>query len=385
VRLSALFFGYTFKEKSAYRGGVSNNMASRGKKAKKDLTEELENLYNKKFGLMEEDVDLLINSLNPEDLDVDEIDLFLEEKGISIIPEEPRIYGENVSYEQGLPEEEEQVRELMQVYLHDVGQYDLLTAEQERILAQRIEKNDAAAREELIKRNLRLVISIAKKYTNKGLSFMELIQEGNIGLIKAVEKFDWRKGYKFSTYATWWIKQAITRALADQSRLIRRPVHMVEAYHQFQKKLNELYNQLGREPTVQELAEALGFSEDKVLALKQMSNPEPQSLDATIGDQDDSRVQDFVPDTGEGAADKYFWEEERRRVLEEVLSTLNKREREIIEMRYGLVDGVEHTLEEVGASFNITRERVRQIETKALRKLRHPTRIRKLREYLDIE
>ncbi|NPV88610.1 sigma-70 family RNA polymerase sigma factor [Coprothermobacteraceae bacterium] len=354
-------------------------------KRKKDLREELEELYQRKHDLTEEDLDALVAGLDPENLDVEQIDLFFEERGLHVAPAEHKEYGEYIAYEQGLPEEEEQVRELMQEYLRDVGQYELLTADQERILAQRIEKNDWVAREELIKRNLRLVISIAKKYTNKGLTFMELIQEGNIGLIKAVEKFDWRKGYKFSTYATWWIKQAITRALADQSRLIRRPVHMVEAYHQYQKKQNELYNQLGREPTVSELAQALGYSEDKVLALRQMSNPEPQSLDATIGDQDDSRVGDFIPDTGEGAADNYFWEEERRRVLEEVLGTLNKREREIIEMRYGLMDGVEHTLEEVGAHFNITRERVRQIETKALRKLRHPTRIWKLREYLDIE
>ena len=270
----------------------------------------------------------------------------------------------------------------VRMYLKEIGNIPLLTAEEEVFLAQRIEKGDEQARKQLIEANLRLVVSIAKKYVGRGMSFLDLIQEGNLGLIKAVEKFDYRKGYKFSTYATWWIRQAITRAIADQARTIRIPVHMVETINKLIRVSRQLLQELGREPTPEEIAAELDMPVDRVREILKISQ-EPVSLETPIGEEEDSHLGDFIKDDNvpvpaDAAAFTLLKEQ-----LEEVLGTLTEREQKVLTLRFGLEDGRARTLEEVGKEFNVTRERIRQIEAKALRKLRHPSRSRKLKDYLE--
>jgi RNA polymerase primary sigma factor len=275
----------------------------------------------------------------------------------------------------------------VRMWLREIGRTPLLTTEQEVSLAKRIEdesdpEDAALAKAELTEANLRLVVSIAKKYSGRGMSFPDLIQEGNIGLIRAVEKFDYRKGYKFSTYATWWIRQAITRAIADQGRTIRIPVHMVETINRLVKTSSHLQQQLGREPTVDELAKELEMPVDRVNEIFRIA-PEPLSLETPIGEEEDSHLSDFVEDRdamspAEAAANALLREQ-----IEDVLNKLTPRERDVLRMRFGLDDGYPRTLEEVGRHFTVTRERIRQIEAKALKKLRHPNRSRRLREFLD--
>ena len=270
----------------------------------------------------------------------------------------------------------------VRMYLKEIGRVPLLKFEQEISLAQRYEKKDQKAKKKLIESNLRLVVSIAKKYIGRGLSFLDLIQEGNQGLIRAVEKYDWRRGYKFSTYATWWIRQAITRAIADQARTIRIPVHMVETINRYYKISRKLMQKLGKEPTPEEVAEAMGIEEEKVRHIIKISQ-HPASLETPIGDEEDSHLGDFIQDvltpTPYDSASKRLLKEH----LEEVLSTLSDREKRVLILRFGLKDGRPKTLEEVGKEFSVTRERIRQIEAKALRKLRHPSRARKLKDYLE--
>lgn len=270
----------------------------------------------------------------------------------------------------------------VRMYLKEMGKYPLMTAEQEVECAKKIEQGDAAAKEELAEANLRLVVSIAKKYLGRGMSFLDLIQEGNIGLMKAVERFDYRKGYKFSTYATWWIKQAITRAIADQARTIRIPVHMVETINKLIRVSRQLLQELGREPTPEEISKEMNMPEDRVREILKISQ-EPVSLETPIGEEEDSHLGDFIQDDNvpvpaDAAAFTLLKEQ-----LVEVLDTLTDREQKVLRLRFGLDDGRARTLEEVGKEFNVTRERIRQIEAKALRKLRHPSRSRKLKDYLD--
>ena len=270
----------------------------------------------------------------------------------------------------------------VRMYLKEIGNIPLLTAEEEVFLAQRIEKGDEQARKQLIEANLRLVVSIAKKYVGRGMSFLDLIQEGNMGLMKAVEKFDYKKGNKFSTYSTWWIRQAVTRAIADQSRTIRIPVHMVENMNRIIRKSRSMVQELGREPSIKEVAQALDLPVEKVSDAIRM-NMEPVSLEMPIGEEEETHLGDFIQDCG-----SMIPLEETTRVLlneqlSEALSTLTRREEEVLRLRYGLTDGRARTLEEVGQIFHVTRERIRQIEAKALRKLKHPTRSRKLRDYLE--
>ncbi|MBP5159147.1 MAG: RNA polymerase sigma factor RpoD [Lachnospiraceae bacterium] len=265
-------------------------------------------------------------------------------------------------------------------YLKEIGSYPLLTMEEEVELAKRIENGDEAAKDKLTESNLRLVVSIAKRYVGRGLSFLDLIQEGNLGLIKAVAKFDYRKGYKFSTYATWWIRQAITRSIADQSRTIRIPVHMSEVINRTYRVSRSLLQELGREPTEQELADALDFSVDKVREILKVS-ADPISLDTPIGEEDDSHLGDFIKDDtimGPEEAASYAM---LRDQISKLLDTLSERERRVLVLRFGLNDGRGRTLEEVGREFKVTRERIRQIEAKALRKLRHPSRAKMLKGY----
>ena len=301
-----------------------------------------------------DDVDLLISE--EDDVDVEKIDLSVPD-GISI--EDP-----------------------VRMYLKEIGKVPLLTAEEEVELARRMADGDEDAKKRLAEANLRLVVSIAKRYVGRGMLFLDLIQEGNLGLIKAVEKFDFRKGFKFSTYATWWIRQAITRAIADQARTIRIPVHMVETINKLIRVSRQLLQELGREPTPEEIAAELDMPVERVREILKISQ-EPVSLETPIGEEEDSHLGDFIQDDNvpvpaEAAAQTLLKEQ-----LDEVLSTLTEREQKVLRLRFGMNDGRARTLEEVGKEFDVTRERIRQIEAKALRKLRHPSRSRKLRDYLD--
>ncbi len=269
----------------------------------------------------------------------------------------------------------------VRMYLKEIGTVPLLSADEEMELAKRKAEGDEQAKERLIEANLRLVVSIAKRYTGRGMSFLDLVQEGNLGLIKGVEKFDYTKGYKLSTYATWWIRQSVTRALADQARTIRVPVHMVETINKMSKMQRKLTLELGYEPSVAELAEALDMSEDKVMEIMQIAR-EPASLETPIGEEDDSNLGDFVADnnivTPEGNVESVMLREH----IDALLGDLKERERQVIVLRFGLEDGHPRTLEEVGKEFNVTRERIRQIEAKALRKLRNPVRSKRIRDFL---
>ena len=303
------------------------------------------------------DDDMDIDGLDDEEeVELDKIDLSVPE-GVSI--EDP-----------------------VRMYLKEIGKVPLLSAEEEIELAKKMEQGDENAKKRLAEANLRLVVSIAKRYVGRGMLFLDLIQEGNLGLIKAVEKFDYRKGYKFSTYATWWIRQAITRAIADQARTIRIPVHMVETINKLIRVSRQLLQELGREPTPEEIAEEMDMPVDRVREILKISQ-EPVSLETPIGEEEDSHLGDFIQDDNvpvpaDAAAFTLLKEQ-----LVEVLGTLTEREQKVLRLRFGLDDGRARTLEEVGKEFNVTRERIRQIEAKALRKLRHPSRSRKLKDYMD--
>ena len=318
---------------------------------------------------------------------------YLEQNGVDIltIPEE----GDDDIDLEGLEEEDLDVdlgmtsalegvsiEDPVRMYLKEIGKVPLLSAEEEIELAQRMEEGDEEAKKKLAEANLRLVVSIAKRYVGRGMLFLDLIQEGNLGLIKAVEKFDYHKGYKFSTYATWWIRQAITRAIADQARTIRIPVHMVETINKLIRVSRQLLQELGREPLPEEIAEEMNMPVDRVREILKISQ-EPVSLETPIGEEEDSHLGDFIQDDNvpvpaEAAAFTLLKEQ-----LVEVLGTLTEREQKVLCLRFGLEDGRARTLEEVGKEFNVTRERIRQIEAKALRKLRHPSRSRKLKDFLD--
>ena len=270
----------------------------------------------------------------------------------------------------------------VRMYLKEIGKVPLLSADEEIELAKRMEEGDENAKKRLCEANLRLVVSIAKRYVGRGMLFLDLIQEGNLGLIKAVDKFDWRKGYKFSTYATWWIRQAITRSIADQARTIRIPVHMVETINKLIRISRQLLQEYGREPSPEEIAKEMDISEEKVREILKIAQ-EPVSLETPIGEEEDSHLGDFIPDDdvpapAEAAAFSMLKEQ-----LVEVLDTLTEREQKVLKLRFGLEDGRARTLEEVGKQFDVTRERIRQIEAKALRKLRHPSRSKKLKDYLE--
>ncbi|MBR3335138.1 MAG: RNA polymerase sigma factor RpoD [Clostridia bacterium] len=270
----------------------------------------------------------------------------------------------------------------VRMYLKEIGKVPLLTAEEEIEIAKQLEAGDEGAKQKLAEANLRLVVSIAKRYVGRGMLFLDLIQEGNLGLIKAVEKFDYRKGFKFSTYATWWIRQAITRAIADQARTIRIPVHMVETINKLIRISRQLLQEYGREPTPEEIAKEMGISETKVREIIKIAQ-EPVSLETPIGEEEDSHLGDFIPDEDAPAPAEAASFALMKEQLMDVLDTLTPREEKVLRLRFGLDDGHQRTLEEVGKEFNVTRERIRQIEAKALRKLRHPSRSKKLRDYLD--
>ena len=304
----------------------------------------------------EPDEEALLAVEDAEDVDVENIDLSVPD-GISI--EDP-----------------------VRMYLKEIGKVPLLTADEEIELAQRMEEGDEEAKKRLAEANLRLVVSIAKRYVGRGMLFLDLIQEGNLGLIKAVEKFDYRKGYKFSTYATWWIRQAITRAIADQARTIRIPVHMVETINKLTRVSRQLLQELNREPTPEEIAKEMNMPVERVREILKISQ-EPVSLETPIGEEEDSHLGDFIKDENVPVPDKAAAYTLLREDLDEVLKTLTEREQKVLCLRFGLEDGRARTLEEVGKEFNVTRERIRQIEAKALRKLRHPSRSRKLRDYFD--
>ena len=270
----------------------------------------------------------------------------------------------------------------VKMYLKEIGRVDLLSAEEETELARRMAEGDEEAKKKLAEANLRLVVSIAKRYVGRGMMFLDLIQEGNLGLIRAVDKFDYEKGYKFSTYATWWIRQAITRAIAEQARTIRIPVHVVETINKLVRVSRQLVQELGREPTPEELAKGLNMSVEKVREISKISQ-EPVSLETPIGEEEDSHLGDFIPDDDAPAPSEAASYVLLKEQLVDVLQTLTPREAKVLKLRFGLIDGRQRTLEEVGKEFNVTRERIRQIEAKALRKLRHPSRSKKLKDFLD--
>ena len=274
------------------------------------------------------------------------------------------------------------INDPVRMYLKEIGKISLLSADQELELSKKAAVGDEMAKNILAESNLRLVVSIAKRYVGRGLLFLDLIQEGNIGLMKAVDKFDYDKGFKFSTYATWWIRQAITRALADQARTIRVPVHMVETINKMARIQRQLTLELNREPSEEELAKKMGISVEKVREVIKISQ-DPVSLETPIGEEEDSHLGDFVPDASSMTPEEYATNEILKEEIKSVLETLQEREQEVLELRFGLIDGTSHTLEEVGKRFNVTRERIRQIEAKALRKLRHPSRAKKLKDFLS--
>ncbi|MBQ3064454.1 MAG: RNA polymerase sigma factor RpoD [Clostridia bacterium] len=347
----------------------------------------------KKGNLSTEDIDEAMESV---EFDMDSLDKLyeaFEESGVSLpdeisdgeiseIEHEVASFGAGESMERMLEQEGLSIDDPVRMYLKEIGKVPLLTAERERELASRMAEGDENAKTELVEANLRLVVSIAKRYVGKGMFFLDLIQEGNLGLMKAVDKFDFTKGFKFSTYATWWIRQAITRAIADQARTIRIPVHMVETIHKVSRYQRQMLQELGREPTPAEIGEKMGMSAERVREIMKVAL-DPVSLETPIGEEEDSHLGDFIPDVDTPAPEEAAAATILREVIERELGTLTEREARVIRLRYGLEDGRSHTLEEVGREFEITRERIRQIESKALRKLRHPSRSRHLRGFLD--
>lgn len=328
----------------------------------------------------------IMDVLEDVDLDPEQIEKIydtLESLGIDVLDEE--VVPEDINPEEDLDlslPEGVSIDDPVRMYLKEIGKVPLLTAEEEIDLAKRMEQGDEEAKRRLIEANLRLVVSIAKRYVGRGMLFLDLIQEGNLGLIKAVEKFDYRKGYKFSTYATWWIRQAITRAIADQARTIRIPVHMVETINKLIRVSRQLLQEYGREPQPEEIAREMGISEEKVREILKIAQ-EPISLETPIGEEEDSHLGDFIPDEDAPAPAEAAAYNLLKEQLKEVLDTLTPREEKVLRLRFGLDDGRARTLEEVGREFNVTRERIRQIEAKALRKLRHPSRSKKLKDFLD--
>ena len=305
-----------------------------------------------------------------------------EDEGFDVVRDTDEEVEENEDIDKFLAEEGVAIDDPVRMYLKDIGKIPLLDPEREAYLAERIALGDQDAKNELVEANLRLVVSIAKKHVGRGMYFLDLIQEGNLGLMKAVDKFDHTKGYKFSTYATWWIRQAITRAIADQARTIRIPVHMVETIHRVSRASRQLLQEYGREPTTDEIAEKLGMSADKVREIMKASQ-DPVSLETPIGEEDDSHLGDFIPDDSSPTPAEAVSYQLLREQLNKVLHTLTPREEMVIKLRFGLEDGRTRTLEEVGKEFNITRERIRQIEAKALRKLRHQSRSKPLKGFLN--
>ena len=336
----------------------------------------------------------LAEALKGLDIDNDSLDELyntLMESGIEVVAEDEadgEVPKHELKEEENLVLSDEEITKDINIngpvrmYLKEIGRISLLSSEEELELSVRIANGDEAAKNILAESNLRLVVSIAKRYVGRGLLFLDLIQEGNIGLMKAVEKFDYGKGYKFSTYATWWIRQAITRALADQARTIRVPVHMVETINKMARVQRQMTLELNREPSEEELAEKMGITVDKVREVMKISQ-DPVSLDTPIGEEDDSHLGDFIKDERSMSPEEYATNEILKEEIKNVLMTLQDREQEVLELRFGLVDGTSHTLEEVGKKFNVTRERIRQIEAKALRKLRHPSRAKKLKDFLS--
>lgn len=324
-------------------------------------------------------LDDIYNTLMENEIQVisDEDEVTGEDGVPSIIDEEPVIILDDAELTKDI-----NINDPVRMYLKEIGRISLLSPEEELELSEKVASGDEMAKNKLAESNLRLVVSIAKRYVGRGLLFLDLIQEGNIGLMKAVDKFDSDKGYKFSTYATWWIRQAITRALADQARTIRVPVHMVETINKMSRVQRQLTLELNREPSEEELAKKMGISLDKVREVIKISQ-EPVSLETPIGEEDDSHLGDFIKDESSMSPEEYATNEILKEEIKSVLMTLQVREQEVLELRFGLVDGTCHTLEEVGKKFNVTRERIRQIEAKALRKLRHPSRAKKLKDFLS--
>ena len=371
------------QEQQAAQQQILRDLLALGKKngrlTLKEISDALSHLE-----LSSEDIDKVYETLETMGIEVETngvLEKVIGDDDDSFEPEEVEEVPEEELVDTSAMAETFAIDDPVRMYLKEIGTVPLLSAEEEIRLAKRKAEGDVNAKERLIEANLRLVVSIAKRYTGRGMSFLDLVQEGNLGLIKGVEKFDYTKGYKLSTYATWWIRQSVTRALADQARTIRVPVHMVETINKMSKMQRKLTLELGYEPSVAELSEALGMSEDKVMEIMQIAR-EPASLETPIGEEDDSNLGDFVADgnvvTPEGNVESVMLREH----IDALLGDLKERERQVIILRFGLEDGHPRTLEEVGKAFNVTRERIRQIEAKALRKLRNPVRSKRIRDFL---
>lgn len=338
--------------------------------------DQVENLYETLGNL---GIEVIENKTDKVDIDFAQDDLDLDGLDESIVKDDTPMEIEEIdlSLPKGIS-----IDDPVRMYLKEIGKIPLLKPHEEVELARRMHEGDELAKQRLVEANLRLVVSIAKRYVGRGMLFLDLIQEGNLGLIKAVEKFDYVKGFKFSTYATWWIRQAITRAIADQARTIRIPVHMVETINKLIRVSRQLLQELGRDPKPEEIAKEMDMTEDKVREIMKIAQ-DPVSLETPIGEEEDSHLGDFIPDDDAPAPAEAAAYSLLKEQIEDVLGSLNEREQKVLKLRFGLEDGRARTLEEVGKEFDVTRERIRQIEAKALRKLRHPSRSKKLRDYLD--
>lgn len=369
------------------------------KDTKKELQQEVKDLIKNKQDLQQDTItydELTEKIAQPYSLDKDQIEELIqkfEDKGVGVVDEdgdplflqvekEEETVDEIRNEENDLAPKGVKINDPVRMYLKEIGRVELLSADEEVELAKRIEEDDDDARDALASANLRLVVSIAKKYVGRGMSFLDLIQEGNMGLMKAVEKFDWTKGFKFSTYATWWIRQSITRAIADQARTIRIPVHMVETINKLNRVQRNLLKDLGRDPTPEEIGAEMDLPTEKVREILKISQ-DPVSLETPIGEENDSHLGDFIEDDEADSPDDHASNEMLKVELRDVLDTLTDREENVLRLRFGLDDGRQRTLEDVGKVFGVTRERIRQIEAKALRKLRHPSRSKQLKDFLE--